>query len=866
MKKLFLLVSIIFLSSAVLFAQNGEDNSSEDEDKFTKLTKDAEYIEGFFDLYRTDEALYMALTKDQLDNDFLMNIEIAEGIGASFIYGGLMLNRKALLLSLEKREGKIFLVQKPYQYVAEQGSPEAEAVDLTYGNSILETAKLEATSEDSVMLINVYDWFVSDLSGISRSVEGAVSERPGQPGRASFDKSRSYLKLTQSFPMNTNIEASLTFRNGGNSAPRTVADGRFIPVSIFYSMAALPEDPMEPRIADDRAGYFLTVHKDFTTEDETFFKRYANKWRLECDGTPGSDGLCDPVKPITYYIDHTVPVEYREAMMEGVEAWSEAFEAAGFRDAVQAEMLPEGAEAGDIRYPTLRWNVSDQAGYGAIGPSVVDPRTGEILDADILFEANMIIGTKDSYRELVEPRTAIDQIFNVSEEELAHLSLGGESAAFYMDLNMQMQLAKGIFMARNQMAPGSPVPDSFVDEFFRWVTMHEVGHTLGLRHNFRSSVDTPLDKLYDKEWGEERGVFSSAMEYPTVNISPEGMEDDGYYYNPGVGTYDKWVVSVGYTPDAEKAKKLARQAAQPGHAYGTDGDARGSGAVDPHVNVFDLGADPLAWGKNRADLIKGLIPELPEVALADNMPYYEATDLFNTYFFQYTRALAPAVKYIGGQYQYRDHVGDPDGRMPFVAIEKEEQEEALSMIVDYAFDEDAFELPQEVYQKFGANRWDHWGNSTTYGGRIDYPLHEYLIGIQSSLLSQLLDETRLARIRDTEVKFGAENTVTIPELMGTLTNSIWSEIWTAPGTNISSNRRDLQRAYLDEMIEIVTDAPSGMPADARSVARAQLTDVNNRITRRLTPPYSFDAYTEAHLREVKARVEKALDAGLSLEN
>jgi len=379
-------------------------------------------------------------------------------------------------------------------------------------------------------------------------------------------------------------------------------------------------------------------------------------------------------------------------------------------------------------------------------------------------------------------------------------------------------------------------------------------------------VDTPLDKLYDKEWGEERGVFSSAMEYPTVNISPESMEDDGYYYNPGVGTYDSWVVSVGYTPDSERSKELARQAAQPGHAYGTDGDARGSSAIDPHVNVFDLGADPLAWGKNRADLIKELIPELPKVVLADNVPYYEATDLFNTYFFQYTRALAPAVKYIGGQYQYRDHVGDPDGRMPFVAIEKEKQEEALNMIIDYAFAEDAFELSPELYQQFGANRWSHWGNSDTYGGRIDYPLHQNLIGVQSSLLSQLLNGTRLERIRDTEVKFGAENTVTIPELMSTLTNAIWNEVWSAPGDNIMSNRRDLQRAYLDEMIGIVTDAPSNMPADARSVARAQLRDLSERINRRLSPPYNFDAYTEAHLREVQVRLEKALEAGLSLEN
>jgi hypothetical protein len=715
------------------------------------------------------------------------------------------------------------------------------------------------------MLLDVYSWFVSDLSNISQRVQSAVSSQPGQPGRASLDKDKSYIRSVKSFPMNTNIVASLTFNNGERGAPRTVADGRFIPVSIHYTMAALPENPMLPRMADDRTGYFMTVHKDFSNDNEEFFQRYVNKWRLECDGEPGADGLCDPIEPITYYIDHTVPVRYRKAMMEGVTEWSNAFEAAGFRNAVRAEMLPEDAEAEDIRFATLRWNVSDQPGYGAIGPSVVDPRTGEILDADILFEANMLLGDKNEYREMVEPRSAIDEIFNVSEAEIRSMSFG-ETSSFFAEMSMQLDIVKSVLLARGMMKPGDPVPKEFVDQALRWVTMHEVGHTLGLRHNFRSSVDTPLDKLHNEEWAEENGVFSSAMEYPTVNLSNEGRSADGYYYNPSVGSYDRWVISYGYTPDAQKAREIARQAAQPGHAYGTDEDARGAGAVDPLINVYDLGEDPLAWGKDRAQLLKGLIPEIPEIVLADNMPYFEATDLFNTYFFQYSRTLAPAIKYIGGQYQYRDHVGDPDGRMPFVAIPKTKQKEALDMIIDYALDADAFELPQDVFQKMGADRWSHWGNSNTYNGRIDYPLHSQLLGIQSSLLSQLLNGTRLERIRDTEVKFGEANTLTIPELMGTITNAVWSEVWSAPGSNIDSNRRDLQRAYLDEMIGIVTDAPANMPADARAVARFQLNDLNERINRRLSPPYNFDAYTEAHLREVQVRIGKALEAGLSLEN
>lgn len=865
MKKMMLLLLALLIVPAAASAQ--KDKKVKEEDKFTELTKDAEKIEGYFDFYKTDAKLYMAVTEDMLNKDFLMNFEIAQGVGSSGLYGGTMLNIfEGLLVRLEEHEGKIFLVQRPHRYTAKEGTPAEKAVDAAYGHSILETASVDAKNDDGVKLINVYEWFVGDLSNISQNVQWAVATRPGQPGRAAFDKSRSYLKSVKSFPENTNIVSQLTFKNSENGGPRAVADSRFIPVSIHYTLAKLPETPMEPRMADDRTGFFMTVHKDFTNDDhETFFKRYVNRWRLECASAPDANGMCDAKEPIVYYIDHSVPERYRPAMMEGVEEWGRAFEAAGFRNAIKAEILPADAEAEDIRYATLRWNVSDQPGYGAIGPSVVDPRTGEILDADILFEANMLMGDKAEYREMVNPRTAIDEIFNVSAEEISQMAMG-ETASFYSEMSMQLEMAQGLFVAQGLLKPGDPVPQEFVDQALRWVTMHEVGHTLGLRHNFRSSVDTPLDKLYDKEWTAENGVFSSAMDYPTVNISSAGKSADGHYYNTSVGTYDQWVISYGYTPDANKAKETARLAAQPGHAYGTDEDARGSGAIDPLVNVYDLGDDPLAWGKERAELLKTMIAKVPETALADNLPYYEATGLFNTYFFQYTRALAPAVKYIGGQYQNRDHKGDPDGRMPFEAISKDKQQEALDMLIEYAFKADAFDLSQEVYQQLGANRWSHWGQSNTFGGRIDYPLHQNIVGVQTSLLRQLLDGTRLQRIRDTESKFGMENTVTIPELMQTLTNAIWSEVWSAPGANVNSNRRGLQRAYLEEMIEILTNAPSDMPADGRSVARAQLSDLQNRITRRLSPPYNFDSYTEAHLREVNARIDKALEAGLELQN
>lgn len=862
MRSIATLLFAALLLPAFAFAQ---DSSSDT--KFNELIKDAEKIEGFFNFYHKDDKLYMAIEKEKIDTDFLLNFQIARGIGAAGLYGGTMLNIfESEIASLRKKENKIFLVNKPHRYRADEGTPQARALDLTYGESVLETASIEATSSDSVALINVYNWFVGDLSNISQRVQRALSTRPGQPGRATFDRGRSYVEMIESFPENSNIQTKLTFRNQETSAPRTVADHRFVPVSIFYSLSKLPEEPMKPRVADDRLGYFMTVHKDFTDTNEEFFVRNINRWRLECDGDPGSDGLCEPKKPITYYLENTIPERFRQPMKEGVEAWSDAFEAAGFRNAVRAEMLPDSVSAGDIRYATLRWNVSDQTGYGAIGPSIVDPRTGEILDADMLYEANMFLGFRNTFRNIVDPQTAVNEIFSVDDDEMEAMKRGIKTESFFNEMGTQANLLRASLLANGKMKAGEPMPDEYVDQAARWVTMHEVGHTLGLRHNFRSSVDTPLDKLHDEEFTGRNGIYSSVMDYPSPNIASNG-EDTGHFYNTGVGSYDRWVISYGYTPDDDKAAEIARRSAEPGHAYGTDEDARGAGAVDPHVNVYSLSEDPIGWGRERANLIREMIPLLPDFALEDNMPYYEVTDLFQSVFFQYARALTPSVKYIGGQHQYRDHKGDPNGRMPFEPVPLEKQQEALNTIIEYAFDANAIRLPDDVFQQFGANRWSHWGQSNTYQGRIDYPLHRTLLSVQTSLMSQLLNPTRLERIRDTEVKFGADQTVTIPEVMEKLSNAIWSEAWVAPGGNINSNRRDLQRAHLDHMINLVTDAPSGTPADARSVARYTLTDLHDRLERRLSPPtYNFDTYTRAHLSESKGRIKSALEAGFSLQN
>lgn len=828
--------------------------------KFSELTEGATAREGFFDTYEKDGKLYLAVPAARLGGEFLLTTEIAQGIGARSLFGGTMLNIfEGQVVTLERHGEKVYLLQQPTRFMAAAGSPMEKTVDLTFGESVLESAKIESFRDDSAIVVDVTDWFVSDLADVGARVRGAVATKPGQPGRATIDKSRSYLESVKAFPKNVNIRAKLTFLPGEPVNINSVPDSRYIPISIFYSFAELPAQPMTPRLADDRMGYFLTARKDFSSTGETFFQRYVNRWRLECSAERAGE-LCVPVKPLVYYLDPNIPEEYRPYVMAGVNRWAKAFEAAGFKDAIRAEMLPEGADAEDIRYPTLRWNSSDQPGYGAIGPSIVDPRTGEVLDADILFEASMIQNFRRSWRTIVSPAAAVEAMFGFSETDAAALAAGGEASTFGPTLEAQGALLRAMLVAKGEIEPNDAVPSEMVGQAITWVTMHEVGHTLGLRHNFRSSMDTPLDKLQDRSFVEQNGVFSSVMEYPSINLAPKG-KGAGVYYNTGVGTSDSWVIAYGYTPDAERAKQLAREGAAPGHAFGTDEDAGGPGAMDPTVSVYDLGADPLAWGKQRAALIAGMIPTLPERVLVDDARYADLTDALQTLLGQYGQAVATSVKYLGGQYTSRDHVGDPNGRPPFTPVPRAKQLEALDFLATAGFGENAFDVPREVFAQLGANRWSHWGESNTFNGRIDYPMHESVLGAQRTLLNRVTDPFVFARIRDAETKFGAAQVVSIPELMSRLTGAVWSEVATGGARSIPAQRRDLQRAWLDRVGTLAIGDVDRLPADARAVARAELVSLRRRIEARRAAG-GVDAYTRAHLAESSARIEAILEAGL----
>ena len=855
---------------------------------FSDVTKGAEVRHGIFTLYLKRDKAYLALAPAQLDRDYLLVTQLSRGIGELGLDGGTSI--RSDLVRFRRAGDRIELTVVNPRFAATPGTPMARAVDYSFGHSVAQSFPIATIhDDDGSILVDIAPFLLSDWADLGAFFQGVATQRK-VTGTIALDRERSSLDGIRLFPGNLEAEVRLTYQANRNLGLEAVADYRWIPVGVHYSLLELPTTPMRPRYADERVGYFVSAIKDFSRDTaESFFVRYVNRWRLE-KRDPGA-AVSEPVTPIVYYIDRTVPIEWRPWVRAGILEWNRAFEQAGFRNAIQVLDAPEDTlwSAEDARYSTVRWTATNRSVY-AVGPSNVDPRTGEILNADVLVSAAWIQTWRGEAGEYVAPDVAVRSMFL---EDSASARLNGDWLCSLADgMRRQGTLTRALMAARGAGPDGRAVTRNYIGQALKALIMHEVGHTLGLRHNFRGSAGATKAQLSDRTFTQANGLGVSVMDYspPALSLDPRKQGD---YHAGTIGTYDRWAIRYGYaslgprqlaaahakgaasgapawTPDAEinALRSVAREAADPTHLYGTDEDAGFGGfGLDPTVSRYDQTSDPLEWARDRVTLINGLFDSLDTRMVAPGESYARLRTAFSDLLNDRWYAILVTTKYLGGATTARDHRGDPSGRPAITTVPAARQREALAFITEAGFGEQAYRFRPELLNQLGPDRWRHWGSTPGADGRIDFPVHTWALAQQASLLGQLLDPAVLARIRDAELRAPAnEPTVAIPELFATLTRAIWSEAaYPATGRpavprNITSVRRDLQRLYLNSLIRMVVSPLPETPEDARTLARATLADLGGELDRAMARQVQFDPYTRAHLADSKERISQALNA------
>ncbi|MEH2259426.1 zinc-dependent metalloprotease [Nostoc sp.] len=868
--------------------------AKDDLEPFDEVIKNTQKSGGLFTLYRNKEKnkIYLEIKPEQLNKNYLATATLESGIGEQGIYSGMPL--QDFLFYFQRVDDKLHFVIRNVNFRTREGDPQVRSLTRSFSDSVLYTISIKSIHpQRKTILIDLGDLLLTDLAGLSASL--------GVP--ASTDQS--YFGTAKAFPQNLEVESVLNYSssvepNSEVASFASLADNRGFTLRVHYSLSQLPDQDYRPRFADDRIGYFITAYQDLSKDDDRSdsFVRYINRWHLEKQDPKAV--ISHPKKPIVFWIDNAVPLEYRDAMKEGVLMWNKAFLKAGFKDAIEVRQMPDDAtwDPADIRYNTIRW-INTVDGYFAMGPSRVNPLTGEILDADILVDASFIRALKSEYRKIVQPSQTENRT-TLSALMQNRLLCGNGLDAKNNGVPQKMQGQQGLLNrlskmageydlcygmeAANQFAFGSlamsllpdtmATPDQvkeYINQYLRLIIAHEVGHTLGLRHNFRGSTLLPPQEMNNTEITKNKGLTTSVMDYIPPNIAPQGTKQ-GDYFPSMVGPYDEWAIKYGYTiiqtstPVAEKPilEEIAAQSYKPELSYSTDEDVYD---LDPTADAWDNSGNVLLYSQWQLNNSRVMWERLDKRFPMAGDSYSDVSERFSTVLGNYFQQIYFTTKYIGGQSFYRIHPseipsekvsGVPQHRLPFEPVPVEEQRQALETLQKYVFAEDALSFSPELLNKLAPSRWRHWGSSPQVG-RLDFPIHDLVLLMQGSVLRDLLSGDRLSRLKDIELKTPEGKALSLPELFDTLQFGIWTEVIQPKGKpmKIASLRRGLQRQYLDILTGMVL-RKENVPEDARTLAWYKL----KQLDEKLKGVNSEDEYTKAHLLETRDRIEKVLNAPL----
>ncbi|MEO7114515.1 MAG: zinc-dependent metalloprotease [Caldimonas sp.] len=847
---------------------------------FADVVKDAKRSDGVLTVWQKDDKVWLELKPSDLDQPFFVSSKLKTGIGERNFFGGLM--QDSGVVEFRRIHNQIQMIWKNIGYTATPGTPEAFAVEAGYSPSLLGSAPVlsQPEPERKSVLIEANALFLADLLGL-----GMDLQRSYRQGYA-FDPRNSAITKVRQTPEAVVIEvlghyatASIGVPQPGTppgvpqpSAPRSLPDPRSMFLTIHYSLARLPAQPMHGRAADPRVGYFESGRFDFSDDlQRTPRQRFVNRWRLE-KKDPGAT-LSEPVKPIVYWIDRTVPVKYRAPITAGVLEWNKAFEKIGFKNAIRVEVEPDNADFDTLDFgrASIRWMTNASPTFGAIGPSHVDPRSGEILDADIGIESLSSRNIR-SARSQILSASGVDNPFRDADPTPAEIArmLTGRVCAYGELAAEQMAYGADVLEARGDLEPGSPEAEAFVDAYLKDVTMHEVGHTLGLRHNFRASRVYTQQQLADPVFTREHGIVGSVMEYAPINLASADVprERQGTPFNDTLGPYDYWAIEYAYKPlpsglsaaaERDALEKIAGRSAEPLLAYGTDEDS--ILGIDPETLQFDLGDDVIAFAKKRIAIAQELLKRQETRRLKPGQDYnllkrsviYALRDV--------ARAASVLSRQIGGVRTLRDAPGT--GRDPLTPVPVAEQRAALDLITGSLLAPDSFQISPALQRKLGSDFSERL--EALRGGQgsaqTDYSASEQVVGLQRALLAVMMSDTVATRLLESSEKApsGPGRALRMPELYSRLTQAVWSEL--DGRGDIASLRREVQRDHINRIAALLVRPGAASRADTRSIVRAQARELLERIrAARNRPGLSEEA--RAHLADSADTLEQALSARL----
>ena len=745
------------------------------------------------------------------------------------------------------------------------------------------------------------------------------------------------IKTAKAFPGNIELAFEIPMAGG-------------ILKTLHYSISEIVPNPgFRPRVADTRVGYFTTSFADFGQyKGEESSVRYINRWHLE-KADPGLK--VSPVKkPIVFYIEHTTPIRYRRWVREGILMWNKAFEQVGLANAIEVYYQDANTRAHmekdpeDVRYNFIRWLNNDIG--KAIGPSRVNPLTGEILDADIILSDGWIRHYWKQFNELLpelamegfppetlswlknrpqwDPRVrlappserpaVIAAIAQPGPEAYGGHAFAKAGARLLGDheydglvgrisqvngccraaeckaidmalMRFNLELAGDIFdatadkaestdskdkdkekKAKEEMLDG--IPEWFVGPLVAELVAHEVGHTLGLRHNFKGSSVYSMAQINSPEFKGKQPFAGSVMDYFPINIYGWNRDKQGDYAMIDIGPYDRWAIQYGYMSGdkPEDFKAVLARVAEPELSYATDEDTTGP---DPLARSYDFGADPLNFAKKQMELVNYHRERLVEKFVKDGESWSKARRGYEMTLAAQSRVLSMMANWLGGAFIHRDKKGDPKGRLPITVVPVEDQRDALRFVIDNAFKDEAYGLTPEILRRMTTDKW--MDDFSTAMQASTWPIHDRILGLQASVLTMLMNPNRLERVFDNEMLTpSAEDMVTLPEVLASLSDAIWRELkqtneraYNARVPMISSLRRNLQREYLERLIDLSMPETWGN-ASRKAVSNlvlAQLRKLSAQIAGVLQEKADkLDPYSQAHLSEAKLRIDKALDA------